>query len=171
MIIFGVDPGTATTGYGVIETSEGKLSKIAYGCIRTSSELPHHLRLLEIYQKILVLIDQYSPADIAVEKVFFNLNTKTAMLVGEARGVVMLAAAVRGLRVFEYTPLQIKMSLVGFGRAEKRQVQAMVKEVLNLDCFPTPDDAADALAAAVCHAHSLKYLEKIGEADDFLSGR
>lgn len=169
MIIFGVDPGTATTGYGVIEVVNNQLNNVAYGCIRTSSELSHHLRLFKIYQKLLALIDLYSPGDIAVEKVFFNLNTKTAMLVGEARGVVMLAAATRGLRVFEYTPLQIKMSLVGFGRAEKGQVQAMVKEVLGLDCLPTPDDAADALAAAVCHAHSLKYFRKIGEADDFLS--
>lgn len=169
MIIFGVDPGTATTGYGVVEVSQNQLVSVGYGCIRTSSELEHHLRLLKIYQKLLDLIDLYKPNDIAVEKVFFNLNSKTAMLVGEARGVVMLAAATCGLRVFEYTPLQVKMSLVGFGRADKKQVQTMVKEVLNLDKLPAPDDAADALATAVCHAHSLKFLDKVEKADDFIS--
>lgn len=169
MIIFGVDPGTAITGYGIVEVSNNQLISVGYGCIRTSPELDHHFRLLKIYRKLLDLIELYKPDDIAVEKVFFSLNSKTAMLVGEARGVVMLAAATCGLRVFEYTPLQIKMSLVGFGRADKRQVQTMVKEVLSLDRLPSPDDAADALAAAVCHAHSLQFLEKVEKADDFLS--
>ncbi len=169
MIIFGVDPGTATTGYGIVEVSGDRLVSVSYGCIRTSPELNHQFRLLKIYRKLIDLIDLYKPDDIAVEKVFFNLNSKTAMLVGEARGVVMLAAATCGLRVFEYTPLQIKMSLVGFGRADKKQVQAMVKEVLNLDQIPFPDDAADALAAAVCHAHSLKFIEKVENSDDFVS--
>ncbi len=169
MIILGIDPGTAITGYGLVKIESNQPVSLAYGCIRTSSGTLHHLRLQKIYQRLLSLIDLYKPEDIAVEKVFFNLNSKTAMLVGEARGVVMLAAADRNLRVFEYTPLQIKMSLVGYGRAEKKQIQMMVKEVLNLDKLPTPDDAADALAAAVCHAQSLKYQEKVSQADDCLS--
>jgi crossover junction endodeoxyribonuclease RuvC len=156
MIILAIDPGTATTGFGVI-SYEGNRFKIKdYGVISTESKTPSELRLQQIYDGIKRLITHYKPDHFAVEQLFFNTNVRTALAVGQARGVCMLAAANEGLAVYEYTPLQVKQSVVGYGRADKAQVQQMVKAILNLSEIPKPDDAADALALAICHAHSYR---------------
>ncbi|WP_366922602.1 crossover junction endodeoxyribonuclease RuvC [Metallumcola ferriviriculae] len=160
MIIMGIDPGTAITGYGIITYSGNKFKVIDYGCIRTSSKLFLDKRLCQIYNDIKGILDQYPPDAYAVEQLFFNKNTRTALAVGQARGVLVLAAADRGIPVFEYTPLQVKQSVAGYGRAEKSQIQQMVKTFLNLRTIPKPDDVADALAIAICHAHSYRLLEK-----------
>lgn len=154
MIILGVDPGTAITGYGVMEHSANKYRLLEYGVIRSRSTEELAARLHEIFKGIGRIIDTYKPDHMAVEELFFNKNTKTALAVGHARGVIILAGYMKGLPVFEYTPLQVKQSVVGYGRAEKQQVQFMVKTILNLSDIPKPDDAADALAIAICHGHS-----------------
>ena len=125
-----------------------------YGVIRTAAELPIETRLLEIYDDLTKLIDAFKPESIAIEKLYFNTNEKTAINVSQARGVIVLACAKAGVPVFEYTPLQVKMAVVGYGRAEKKQVQEMTRSILNLASIPKPDDAADALAIAVCHANT-----------------
>jgi crossover junction endodeoxyribonuclease RuvC len=161
MIILGIDPGTATTGYGVIRFENGTLTCLEHGCIRTDSSLSHPERLLKIYQSLLRLIEEFSPTVLAVEKIFFNVNVKTAMSVGEARGTALLAGAAADIPVAEYNPLQVKMALVGYGKADKKQVQYMVQKLLGLGGPPRPSDAADALAVAICHAHSVGYQEKV----------
>lgn len=154
MKTLGIDPGTAIMGYGVVEESGEKLQVVGYGCFRTDkSETPSN-RLLKLSLMLEEIFDKHKPDFLAVEKLFFCSNSKTVMAVGEARGVVLLAAARFGIKVAEYTPLQVKMALTGYGRAEKRQVQQMVQRVLKLKELPRPDDAADALAIAVCHLHS-----------------
>ena len=155
MIILGIDPGLAIVGYGVIECIGNRYKPIDCGCITTDSKILFPNRLKIIYDEMLSLIDKYKPDDVAMEELFFNKNVKTAIKVGQARGVEILAAINKGLDVYEYTPLQIKQSVVGYGRAEKRQVQEMVKLLLNLKEIPKPDDAADALAVAICHSSSL----------------
>ena len=157
MIILGIDPGLAIVGYGVIEYKGNKYNPIDYGCIYTDSNINLPERLKIIYEELSNLIDQYNPEDIAMEELFFNKNVKTAIKVGQARGVEILAAVNKGKTVYEYTPLQIKQSVVGYGRAEKRQVQEMVKLLLNLKEIPKPDDAADALAVAICHSSCLNF--------------
>ncbi|HZK00090.1 MAG TPA: crossover junction endodeoxyribonuclease RuvC [Tissierellaceae bacterium] len=159
MIILGIDPGIAIVGYAVIECLGNSHKAIEYGCIRTDSNLDFPDRLKIVYDEITNLIDTYKPEDMAIEELFFNKNVKTAIKVGHARGVEILAAANKGLGVYEYTPLQIKQGVVGYGRAEKHQVQEMVKMFLNLKEIPRPDDAADALAVALCHASCLKFKE------------
>lgn len=154
MIILGIDPGTATTGYGVIEHSGNKHKLLEYGVISSSSKDELAARLYMIYSGICRIIDQYRPDHLAVEELFFNKNTKTALAVGHARGVIFLAGQIKRVPIFEYTPLQVKQAVVGYGRAEKQQVQYMVKIMLNLESIPKPDDAADALAIAVCHGNS-----------------
>ena len=154
MIIMGIDPGLATTGYGLIQHTNNQFRAIQYGIIRTESKWSMPDRLLKISECLKTLIDQYQPGTAAVEELFFNTNVKTALLVGQARGVIVLTAAQQGLPVYEYTPLQVKQGVAGYGRAEKKQVQIMVKTLLNLKEIPRPDDAADALAIAVCHAHT-----------------
>jgi len=149
----GIDPGIAIAGYGVIKVQGNSFKTIEYGVIRTSSQKETPERLQEIYQGVSQIIDQYKPETMAIEELFFNKNVKTALVVGEARGVAMLAAYQRGLTVYEYTPLQVKQAVVGYGRAEKQQVQFMVKSLLNLSEIPRPDDAADALAIAICHGN------------------
>ncbi|MDA8235973.1 MAG: crossover junction endodeoxyribonuclease RuvC [Clostridia bacterium] len=156
MLIMGVDPGTAITGYGIINMMGNKFQVITYDCIRTQAEFPLDQRLRKIYQEIKFLIGEYRPEHFAIEELFFNKNTRTALAVGHARGVAMLAAAETNIPVYEYTPLQVKQAVVGYGRAEKSQVQSMVKTLLGLDKVPKPDDVADALALAICHAHSYK---------------
>lgn len=153
MRIIGIDPGTAITGYGVIDYLGNKFRPIDYNCIKTSSKLPLPERLQLLYSGISEILRSYRPEHFAVEALFFNKNSRTAMAVGQARGVVLLAAAHWGLQVYEYTPLQIKQAVVGNGRADKRQVQYMVKTILNLPWVPQPDDVADALAVSICHAH------------------
>lgn len=154
MIILGIDPGLATVGFGVVKFERQKFVTLNYGAIITPPKLPVHERLQMIYDDLQRLIDTFRPTDLAVEELFFNTNQKTIIAVSEARGVILLAAQKNRLEIDEYTPLQVKQSVVGYGRAEKIQVMTMVKNILNLDKIPRPDDAADALAIAICHAHS-----------------
>lgn len=162
MIILGVDPGTAITGYGILEHLANKFKLLEYGTIRSSNQDDPAARLYEIYQGISGIIDKYKPEQMAVEELFFNKNARTALVVGQARGVIMLAGHLKGLPVFEYTPLQVKQAVVGYGRAEKQQVQFMVKAILNLEVVPKPDDAADALAIAICHGNSCSIARRPG---------
>lgn len=153
MLVLGIDPGTAITGYGLVEARGNKLKAVDYACIRTPANSPLEFRLQTIHGAVADLIKQYNPAHMAVEELFFNKNIRTALSVGHARGVIILAAANAGVEVFEYTPLQVKQAVVGYGRAEKAQIQFMVKTLFCLAEIPKPDDVADALAIAVCHTH------------------
>ncbi len=158
MLVMGVDPGIATTGWAFVQPGrQGSGKAIEYGCIRTPAHTPLADRLLLLYQEITTLISEHQPDVLAIEQLFFNRNTTTAFVVAQARGVVVLAAAQQGVRVVEYTPLQVKQAVVGYGRAEKQQVQHMVRALLNLASAPKPDDVADALAIAICHMHSMQY--------------
>lgn len=159
MVILGVDPGIATVGYGVVEYIGNKCNVIDYGAIVTPSDQLFPDRLKAVYNQLTDIIIRYKPDDLAIEELFFNKNVKTAIKVGHARGVQILAAVNYDLEIYEYTPLQVKQAVVGYGRAEKRQVQEMVKILLNLDKIPKPDDVADALAVAICHGSSLKFKE------------
>jgi len=157
VIVLGIDPGTAITGYGIVrDNPDGRLIKVCYGVIRTNANMPYPSRLKEIYEGISSLIKEYNPQAIVIEQLFFNKNVSTALTVGQARGVVILTAALLGIDLAEYTPIQVKEAVVGYGRAEKMQVQQMVKVLLGLDEIPKPDDAADALALAICHLNSYK---------------
>ena len=155
MRILGIDPGYAILGFGVIDVVGNRFSVVDYGAITTHSSMDMSARLECLFDGITEIICKYRPEEAAIEELFFNSNAKTAILVGEARGVAVLACSKGGLRIGEYTPLQIKQALVGYGRADKKQVQYMVKTMLNLKTVPKPDDTADALAAAICHAHSV----------------
>ncbi len=161
MIILGIDPGTAITGYGVVQSDGDLLQLIAYGAITTPSDWKMPQRLQHIYAELVALIRMHQPTEAVVEKLFFSKNVRTALSVGQARGVALLAAAQAGLMIHEYTPLEIKQAVVGYGRAEKSQIQQMVRMLLQLDFIPQPDDAADALAVAICHAHSAR-MRRIG---------
>ncbi len=154
MIVLGIDPGTALTGYGVVERIGPRVRAVDYGCIRTPADRPLAERLLEIRAAISDLIATHEPSLVAVERLFFNRNVQTAFAVGQARGAILLTAAEHGLPVFEFTPNEVKMAVTGYGRAPKEQVQRMVQIVLGLPDLPHPDDAADALAIAICLAHS-----------------
>lgn len=155
MIVLGIDPGLATVGYGVVDCDEKiKLKLIDYGTILTKAGERFPVRLKQIHRGITQLIDMYQPDSIAFEELFFNKNVKTAIHVAQARGSALVAAAERTDELYEYTPLQIKQAVVGYGRADKNQVQIMVKTLLSLKEVPKPDDAADAVAVAICHAHS-----------------
>lgn len=159
--ILGLDPGTATTGYGVVDKIGTSPKMVDYGAILTSPKKAAAERLLDIYNELNKIIDQYSPDVIVMERLFFAKNQTTAIAVGKACGVMQFAAAQRGIPVVEYTPPEVKQSVVGYGGAEKKQIQFMVQRILNLREIPKPDDAADALALAVCHAHSEK-LRSVG---------
>jgi crossover junction endodeoxyribonuclease RuvC len=152
MIILGIDPGTASTGYGVVK-SHGRdtLEALEYGCIRTDASTPRPVRLKEIFESLELLVSRHGPDVMAVEQLFFSKNSKTALRVGEALGVVLLSAARAGVEVAEYTPLQVKETLTGYGRADKNDVREMVMMHLKLSSKPRPDDAADGLAIALCH--------------------
>ncbi len=154
MRILGIDPGNAIMGYGILDYSGNRFTPVDYGCLRSSAGVPQHIRLQKLYNELNNLLKKYQPGCLAVEEIFFNRNTKTALVVGQARGIVLLAAAEAGIDVYEYTPLQVKQAAVGRGRAEKGQVQYMVKIILNLPEIPRPDDVADALAVAICHANN-----------------
>ncbi|MGC9521775.1 MAG: crossover junction endodeoxyribonuclease RuvC [Anaerolineae bacterium] len=156
MRVLGIDPGTATTGYAVVEETEGRLELIAMGAITTPAKTPLPLRLKQIYSDLEALINTYHPDASAVEELFFSRNARTAMSVGHARGVTLLALADADLAIAEYTPMQIKQAVTGYGNADKHQVQQMVKMLLNLSEIPRPDDAADAAAVAVCYLHRAK---------------
>ena len=153
MIILGIDPGTATTGFGIIRVVGNSIKPVDYGIISTPTGVPMEQRLVMIYEQINQIIQTWKPEQVAIEELFFNKNITTGITVGQARGVLLLACAQNGLEVHEYTPLQVKQALVGNGRAEKKQVQFMVKTFLGLRDVPKPDDAADALAIAICHTH------------------
>jgi crossover junction endodeoxyribonuclease RuvC len=158
MLVVGIDPGTATTGYGFVsENDQGELIAIDYGVIQTSAGLPMEQRLLHLYQDLKSLLLLHRPDQCAVEKLFFSRNVTTAIAVGQGRGVVLLALAEAGLSVAEYTPLQVKDAVIGYGRADKRQIQEMMKAMLGLADIPRPDDAADALAIAITHLHTHRY--------------
>jgi crossover junction endodeoxyribonuclease RuvC len=154
MIILGIDPGLAIMGYGIIQYEGNRFKSIDYGAITTPSTMPTPMRLKTIYKELNEIITKYNPDVVAIEELFFNTNVKTALLVGHARGVAVLSAANNDKEIFEYTPLQVKQGVVGYGRADKGQVQQMVKTLLNLSKVPKPDDVADALAVAICHAHT-----------------
>lgn len=153
MIVLGIDPGTARLGYGVIDSAGGIPSLIDYGVAETHPTESMPDRLLQIHGNIQLLINDHSPDVMVVEKLFFARNVTTAIAVGQARGVVLLAAAEKGIPVREYTPSEVKQSIVGYGKADKAQVQEMVRIILALDKIPRPDDAADALAIAICDVH------------------
>lgn len=157
MKILGIDPGIAMVGYGIVQCTGNHYKAIDYGCIKTSSKSLFPDRLKYVYDEIINIINKYEPDEMAIEELFFNKNVKTAIKVGQARGVEILAAKNMGLEIYEYTPLQVKQAVVGYGRAEKRQVQEMIKILLNLEKIPKPDDVADALAVATCHGSSLKF--------------
>ncbi|MGN1047159.1 MAG: crossover junction endodeoxyribonuclease RuvC [Eubacteriales bacterium] len=154
MVILGIDPGLAIVGWGVIEYKNSKFRTLAYGSINTPKEMTTSERLLVIYRELAKIIKQYNPEHAAIEELFFNTNVTTGIRVSEARGVILLVCEQAHLVINEYTPLQIKQAVVGYGRAEKKQVISMVTMFLGLDEPPKPDDTADALAVAVCHAHS-----------------
>lgn len=156
MLTLGIDPGFSATGYGLVKKRGEDLTSVDYGVITPGSELPPAQRLRVICDELEEIIVRHRPTDAAVERLFFSRNARTALAVGEARGVALLAAAKHDLPVYEYTPLEVKGSLVGYGRATKGQVQELVKIVLGLDFLPEPDDAADALAVAICHLYSIQ---------------
>lgn len=153
MIILGIDPGYAIVGFGVLEYKNNHFSVIDYGAITTDAGTPFNRRLEHIYDEMTELLQKYRPDAMSIEKLFYNSNAKTVIDVSQARGVIMLAAQKNGVPAFEYTPLQVKQSVVGYGRAEKKQVQEMTKRILFLEKVPKPDDTADALAMAICHGH------------------
>lgn len=154
MVILGIDPGYAIVGYGAVEFEKGRFRVLGYGAITTPAGIHLQNRLMEIHQDMLTLLDQFKPDAVSVEELFFNTNVTTGIAVGHARGVILLAIAERGLPFYEYTPSQVKQAVVGYGRAEKKQVMELTRNILGLKKIPRPDDAADALALAVCHAHT-----------------
>jgi len=156
MIILGFDPGLATLGFGVIESNGQKHCLIDYGIISTPAGMRTPDRLRNIYCDVSAVIDRFHPDAIAVEELFFNNNVKTAIAVAQARGALLAAASLKTGELYEYTPLQIKQAITGYGRADKKQIQMMVTAFLHMKIIPKPDDAADALAVAICHAHSAK---------------
>jgi crossover junction endodeoxyribonuclease RuvC len=165
-LTLGIDPGTGTTGYGVVGlTDSGDFALLAYGVIRTPPRTPMHLRLHELFSDLSALIDEFQPQAIAVEKLFFGRNVTTAITVGQARGIVLLVAAMAKIEVAEYTPAEVKQAIAGYGNADKRQVQEMVQRILELPEIPRPDDAADGVAIAVCHLQSLAYHSRIAAAE------
>ena len=158
MLALGLDPGTATTGYGLVRLApDGGLLAVKFGVITTPKNTPAPERLLTLYDQLQALLHEHNPETVAVEKLFFQRNVTTALAVGQARGVMLLALARAGLEVFEYTPNEIKQAVAGYGSADKRQVQEMVRVLLALDDIPRPDDAADALAVAITHLNTNRY--------------
>lgn len=155
----GIDPGIAIVGYGFLELKGNSYKVLDYGAITTEVKVPLPERLNTIYEEMNELIERYKPDDIAFEELFFNKNVKTAITVAQARGVEVLAAKESGAGLYEYTPLQVKQAIVGYGRATKNQVQEMVRIILNLEKIPKPDDVADALAVAITHGSSIKFKE------------
>jgi len=154
VIVLGLDPGTATTGYGFIREENNSLKAVAYGAITTPADWALAQRLVALHRALSDLLALHQPSSAAVEQLFFSRNVRTALAVGHARGVMLLALAQTGLRVSEYTPLEVKQAITGYGRADKKQMQEMVRVLLGLASIPKPDDVADALAVAICHLHS-----------------
>jgi crossover junction endodeoxyribonuclease RuvC len=164
MRIIGIDPGYAILGYGVVDKTPSKYSLVECGVLTTDKDEPMPERLKRIYSMLMEVISEFGPEASAVEELFFNSNAKTAIRVGEARGAAILACANSGLLVYEYTPLQIKQAIAGYGRADKRQMQELVRRICGLKEVPSPDDAADAVAAAICHGNSVGFIEKVKSA-------
>lgn len=153
MRILGIDPGYAIVGYGVVDYQKTRFRTVGYGAITTSPGIPFPRRLKDIYDDMQSVIKKYQPDELSIERLYFNTNTTTAIDVAQARGVIVLAAENANIPISEYTPLQVKQAITGYGKAEKRQVMEMVKSFLNLEKVPKPDDTADALALAICHGH------------------
>ena len=154
MRILGIDPGYAIVGFGIVDYQGSAFRTVEYGAITTPAHTEFGVRLTAIYEDMCCLLKEYRPQSVSIEKLFFNTNKTTGILVAEARGVILLSCAQHGIPVFEYTPLQVKSAVVGYGTAEKRQVMDMTRRILHLQTVPKPDDAADALALAICHGHS-----------------
>ncbi len=163
MLTIGIDPGTAIMGWGIVDQVGGALRPVDYGVITTPANIAPAQRLLLLYQGLSELLRQHQPAAAAVEELFFSRNVTTALAVGQARGVVLLTLAQAGVPIYEYKPREIKQAVAGYGGAEKRQMQEMVRMTLNLTTIPKPDDAADALAIAICHAYTAPMLRRIAE--------
>lgn len=157
MRILGIDPGIAIVGFGVVDKNGNRYSTVEYGAITTPAHTPLENRLKTIYDEMTLLIANFRPDAMSVEELFFNSNAKTAIAVGQARGVIILSAVENGVPIYEYTPLQVKQALTGYGRASKMQIQQMMRTMLGLSEIPKPDDVADALAIAVCHGNSVRY--------------
>lgn len=154
--VLGLDPGTATTGWAIIEEKSGKLLPVAFGHISTSKDLSESVRIVEINNGLEKILKKYKPEEAAIEKLFFFKNKKTVIQVGQSRGSLLLTLEKNKVKIAGYTPLQVKQALTGYGKAEKRQVQLMAKNILNLKAIPKPDDVADAIAVAICHINSRK---------------
>lgn len=166
-LVLGIDPGTAIMGYGLVRVGpDDEMEMVEYGALTTAAGTPMPQRLLELYGQLQALLRRYHPAKMVVEELFFNKNTNTAIAVGQARGVALLAGAASGLQVYEFTPLQVKQALTGYGRATKDQVQQMVRMTLDLEFIPKPDDAADALALAICYLRSRRYIDAMRDRDE-----
>jgi len=158
VLVVGIDPGVATTGYGVVKDTREGVCLVDYGVVTTPPKMPIAERLLVLHQELEKIIQLHRPESAAVEKLFFQRNVTSAIAVGQARGVALLTLAENRIDVSEYTPLEVKQAVAGYGAADKKQVQQMVKALLGMDVIPKPDDAADALAIAICHIHSRRYL-------------
>ncbi len=163
MRILGIDPGTATIGFGIIETGRQKHQLLDYGCIKTPPGLPFAERLRQIYDDLQTIVKEWKPQAVAIEEIFFSKNVKTAIQVAQARGAILQQLALGPQEIAEYKPQQVKEAVCGYGKAEKRQVQKMVQLILEMDEMPHPDDAADALALAICHANSLRMRELVAQ--------
>lgn len=157
MRILGIDPGLAIVGYGVVDKEGNSYKTIYYDAITTQAHTPIENRIKIIYDEMNIIIEKYKPEVISIEELFFNNNAKTALAVGQARGVVLLSAVEHNIPIYEYTPLQVKQALTGYGRASKMQIQQMMKSMLGLSEIPKPDDVADALAIAICHGNSVRF--------------
>jgi crossover junction endodeoxyribonuclease RuvC len=163
MRVLGIDPGTAIVGYGIVDYNKNIYKNIKYGCIYTDKTLDLETRLFNIYEELDLLIKEYKPDAIAIEELFFFKNAKTVISVGQARGVIVVVSMKNKLKPVGYTPLQVKMGVTGYGKAEKKQIQEMVQKILKLEKIPEPDDAADGLAIAITHINSLTSLYLVGE--------
>ncbi len=161
MRIIGIDPGYAITGYAVLDYTGNHFELVKSGAIETKAGVPLPKRLLKIYDDMQLLVNEYKPDAISIEELFFNRNTTTAIGVAQGRGAVLIIAAKNNIPIYEYTPLQVKQGVVGYGRADKKQVQMMVKTILNLESVPKLDDTTDAIAIAICHAHSYRFAKEI----------
>ncbi len=162
MVILGIDPGYAIIGYGVVKYENYKFTPLEYGAVTTPAKTDFGVRLQMIHSGITSIIEKYKPDAMSIEKLFFNTNTTTAIDVAQARGVILLSAQLKGISVFEYTPLQVKQSVTGYGRAQKAQVMEMTRQMLGLKSVPKPDDTADALALTICHGYNAAMISKLG---------
>ena len=160
MLVLGIDPGTAICGYGLVEAEGSRLRPIHYGAVLTDKTLSDQQRLAIIYDGLTEIVKEYKPEAMAVEQLFFNKNVTTAITVGQARGVILLVAAHQNLKLVEFTPLQVKQAVTGYGRCDKEQVTFMVQKLLNIKEKPRPDDVSDALAVAICAAHSIPAMDR-----------